>query len=90
MFNWLKKKVNPVPVAIEDVIASPFPKVLKEPKLKATTCRFCKCVYQPEARHLRPGMFSLGVRKITECPICKEENMAEFEDVIEETQDANK
>lgn len=77
MFNWFKKKVDPAPILIGEILP---PEVIKEPKLKATTCSFCGCIYQPNTHHLRPGIFSLGVKRMTMCPVCNQENVAEFEE----------
>lgn len=71
-----KRKMNPggvVPLVDEDR----FPKVIKEPKLKQTTCCGCFAVYQAKARHIRPGVESR--ERLTTCPICGTYNLVEFE-----------
>lgn len=75
MFRWFKKK-EPEAVFIDLV---PPPKVLRAPKLKPTTCEFCKAIYQGEICNLSTGMFST-VKRVIQCPICNSENLAEFEE----------
>lgn len=70
-----KKKMNPGGVILveEDL----YPKVIKETKLKPTTCAGCLTVYQAKAKHMNMA-FETGVRTTT-CPICGTYNRVEYE-----------
>ena len=77
LFERLKpRKMNHggvVPLADEDR----FPEVIKESKIKPTTCKGCFCVYQAKHKHLKMA-FTMG-KRMTTCPVCKTDNAVEFE-----------
>ena len=59
------------------------PKIIKEAKIKPTTCTRCQSVYQAKKDHIKYDRdFSL-IREhyilYTKCPVCREINNVEFE-----------
>ena len=72
LFERLKpRKMNHggvVPLVEEDR----YPQVIKESKLKPTTCKGCFCVYQAKHKHI------IG-KRLTTCPVCQTDNVVEFE-----------
>lgn len=59
-----------------------FPEVIKESKIKPTTCRLCHSIYQAKHQHIKRerGLnIYMSVVLYTECPVCDCTNEVEFE-----------
>ena len=87
----LKKKKKERMIAAQELIERlPPPRVIRESRIKPTTCETCHTVYQAGKYNLiqeldiaSPYAFGRVSRAInyTKCPICDNPNLVEFEEV---------
>lgn len=66
---------------------SDLPEVIKESKIKPTTCKYCLSVYQAKHKHIKGEQSIEYLRPrfhlLAQCPICKNFNEVEFEEAGE-------
>lgn len=78
---------------IGEIIIEPpkfdLPEVIKESKIKPTTCKYCRSIYQAKRKHIKGEQAIEFIRPkyylLAQCPICNNFNEVEFEEADNET-----
>lgn len=89
MSIFKKKKKPPIEEFIDITPKFDFPEVIKESKIKPTTCKFCRSIYQAKHKHIKGEQAIDFIRTtyylLAQCPICNNFNEVEFEEADNET-----